>query len=267
MIGLVMLMILTLPTRSVVANAKGSTKKNITIKAGQKKKINLKISKIKKIKVKSSKKSVASVKTIGKKKIQITGKKAGKATITVKVTTKNKKVKTIKYKVTVKKKASTPKSTEQEDTEAATTEEITPPMEVKSTYSYELKIMNTKTLYNDTKVVIYIKTNNPNLSSITADCGTKKAIKHKDESGIFYTYEDEFQEVVEPNNYADVTYMDKAYGVSGGYLRTYRWDTAGVKNLTLYETIGTTKVKVAKLAITLQDKTQAENVWVKAVMD
>lgn len=269
MVSLAMLMILVSPTQSTEASAKGTTKKSVTIQAGKKKKIKLKISKIKKIKVKSSKKSVATVKAIGKKKIQITGKKAGKATITVKVTTKNKKVKTIKYKVTVKKKkkATTQETTESEETTTEQTETTETPAVVQSIYNYELKVMNTKTLYNDTKVVVYIKTNNPNPSSITADCGTKKAVKHEDESGTFYTYEDEFKEIVEPNNYADVTYTDNAYAVNGGYLRTYQWDTAGVKNFTIYEKIGTIQVEVAKLPITLQDKTQAENAWVKAVMD
>lgn len=269
MVSLAMLMVLISPTQSTEATAKGTTKKLVTIQAGKKKKIKLKISNIKKIKVKSSKKSVATVKAIGKKKIQITGKKAGKATITVKVTTKNKKVKIIKYKVTVKKKkkAITQETTESEETTTEQTETTETPVVVQSIYNYELKVMNTKTLYNDTKVVVYIKTNNPNPSSITADCGTKKAIYHEDESGTFCTYEDEFKEIIESNNYADVTYTDNACAVNGGYLRAYQWDTAGVKNFTIYEKIGVTQVEVAKIPITLQDKVQAENTWVKAVMD
>lgn len=44
-------------------------------------------------------------------------------------------------------------------------------IQAKPNYNYELKIMNTKNLYNDSNIVIYVKTDNPNTSTIKADCG------------------------------------------------------------------------------------------------
>lgn len=91
-LSLAAIFILTAFIPSQEVYAKGVTKKTVIICAGQKKKIQLKQKNVKQIKVKSSKKSVATVKAVGKRTIQITGKKAGKAFITVKVTTKKKKV-------------------------------------------------------------------------------------------------------------------------------------------------------------------------------
>lgn len=65
------------------------------------------LNKTRKVVVKSSKKSVAQVKYSkkkGDKRVTITGKKVGKATITVKCYYKKKKTKTYKYKVTVVRK-------------------------------------------------------------------------------------------------------------------------------------------------------------------
>lgn len=68
------------------------------------------LEKAKKVSVKSSKKSVVTAKykkTKKVKRIVLTAKKKGTATVTVKCTMKNKKVKTYKYKVTVVKKKKT----------------------------------------------------------------------------------------------------------------------------------------------------------------
>lgn len=144
-LSLAAMFILTAFIPNQEVNAKGVTKKTVTIRAGQKKKIQLKQKNVKKIKVKSSKKSVATVKAAGKKAIQITGKKAGKAVITVKITTKRKKVKTIQYKVTVKKKkTSDKKKTDEDNTPKKPSTPPEQPVDVKAKYSYELKIMNSR---------------------------------------------------------------------------------------------------------------------------
>lgn len=250
-------------------NAKGVTKKTVTIRAGQKKKIQLKQKNVKKIKIKSSKKSVATVKAAGKKAIQITGKKAGKAVITVKITTKKKKVKTIQYKVTVKKKKTSDKKKKDEDNTPK--QPNTPPEQpenVKAKYSYELKIMNSKdkNLYNNSKVVIYVKTNNPDPYSFKADCGTSRLVKKEDENGVFYTTEDEFHEIIAPKEYADVHYTNDYNAVNGGYIFIYEWDTPGTKNFTIQEKVGEKWVTAAKMDIELKDNEKAEQEWVQAVL-
>ena len=80
-------------------------KVTVTVKKSTKIKIkNIKAKKIKKLTVKSSKKKIATVKKKGKTTFIITGKKAGKATVTAKVILKGKKKATnLKVKVTVKK--------------------------------------------------------------------------------------------------------------------------------------------------------------------
>lgn len=268
-LSLAVMFILTAFIPNQEVNAKGVTKKTVTIRAGQKKKIQLKQKNVKKIKVKSSKKSVATVKAAGKKAIQITGKKAGKAVITVKITTKKKKVKTIQYKVTVKKKKTSDKKKKDEDNTPK--QPSTPPeqpVDVKAKYSYELKIMNSKdkNLYNNSKVVIYVKTNNPDPYSFKADCGTSRLVKKEDENGVFYTTEDEFHEIIAPKEYADVHYTNDYNAVNGGYIFIYEWDTPGTKNFTIQEKVGEKWVTAAKMDIELKDNEKAEQEWVQAVL-
>ena len=239
------------------------------MRAGQKKKIKIKVSKIKKIKVKSSKKSIATVKKVGKKSIRITGKKAGKAVITLKITTTKKKVKTFKYKVTVKKKKVEQNNSKNNQTEEQSSETLTDISQIKSQYSYELKIMNSqdKNLYNNSKVVIYVKTNNPNTSTIKADCGTSRLVKMEDESGAFYTEVDEFTEVISPKAYDDVNYTDDNNAVNGGYLFIYKWDTPGKKKFTIQEKVGEEWVVAAKMEIELNDRDKAEDEWLQSVIE
>lgn len=268
-LSLAAMFILTAFIPNQEVNAKGVTKKTVTIRAGQKKKIQLKQKNVKKIKVKSSKKSVATVKAAGKKAIRITGRKAGKAVITVKLTTKKKKVKTIQYKVTVKKKKTSDKKKKDEDN--TTKQPSTPPEQpenVKEKYSYELKIMNSKdkNLYNNSKVVIYVKTNNPDPYSFKADCGTSRLVKKEDENGVFYTTEDEFHEIIAPKEYADVHYTNDYNAVNGGYIFIYEWDTPGTKNFTIQEKVGEKWVTAAKMDIELKDNEKAEQEWVQAVL-
>lgn len=268
-LSLATMFILTAFIPNQEVNAKGMTKKTVTIRAGQKKKIQLKQKNVKKIKVKSSKKSVATVKAAGKKAIQITGKKAGKAVIKVKITTKKKKVKTIQYKVTVKKKKTSDKK--KKDEENTPKQPSTPPEQpenVKAKYNYELKIMNSKdkNLYNDSKVVIYVKTNNPDPYSFKADCGTSRLVKKEDENGVFYTTEDEFHEIIAPKEYSDVHYTNDYNAVNGGYIFIYEWDTPGTKNFTIQEKVGEKWVTAAKMDIELKDNEKAEQEWVQAVL-
>lgn len=81
-----------------------SVSKSVTVNAGKSKTIKAKVKAVKKastkIKAKSSKKSIASVKVSGKK-IKITGKKPGKAVITVQTVAKGKKGKVLKKKIKV----------------------------------------------------------------------------------------------------------------------------------------------------------------------
>lgn len=268
-LGLAAMFILTAFIPNQEIHAKGVTKKTVTIRVGQKKKIQLKQKNVKKIKVKSSKKSVATVKAVGKKAIQITGKKAGKVIITVKITTKKKKVKTIQYKVTVKKKsASDKKNTDGDNTPKQPSTPPEQPADVKVKYNYELKIMNSKdkNLYNNSKVVIYVKTNNPDPYSFKADCGTSRLVQKEDENGIFYTTEDEFHEIIAPKEYADVHYTNDYNAVNGGYIFIYEWDTPGTKNFTIQEKVGEKWVTAARMNIELKDKEKAEQEWVKTVL-
>lgn len=261
--------IFTATIQGTEVSAKSVTKKSVTLRVGQKKQLSIKVAKAKKLKVKSSKKSVAAVKAIGKKAVRITGKKAGKAVITVKVITKKKKVKTIRYKVTVKKKKSTDKK---DSDDKPVPKKPTPapeqPADAKPKYNYELKIMNSqdKNLYNDSKVVIYVKTDNPNPYSFKADCGTSRLVKKEDESGVFYTTEDEFHEIIAPKEYADVHYTNDYNAVNGGYLFIYQWDTAGTKNFTIQEKVGEKWVSAAKMSIELKDKEKAEREWAQSVL-
>ncbi len=261
--------IFTATIQGTEVSAKSVTKKSVTLRVGQKKQLSIKVAKAKKLKVKSSKKSVAAVKAIGKKAVRITGKKAGKAVITVKVITKKKKVKTIRYKVTVKKKKSTDKK---DSDDKPVPKKPTPapeqPADAKPKYNYELKIMNSqdKNLYNDSKVVIYVKTDNPNPYSFKADCGTSRLVKKEDESGVFYTTEDEFHEIINANAYDDVHYTGKNNAVAGGYLKTYIWDTPGTKNFTIQEKVGEKWVSAASMTIQIKDAEQAETQWVQSVL-
>lgn len=259
--------IFTATIQGTEVSAKSVTKKSVTLRVGQKKQLSIKVAKAKKLKVKSSNKSVAAVKAIGKKAVRITGKKAGKAVITVKVTTKKKKVKTIQYKVTVKKRKSTDKK-DSDDKPVPKKPEPEQPADVKPKYNYELKIMNSqdKNLYNDSKVVIYVKTDNPNPYSFKADCGTSRLVKKEDESGVFYTTEDEFHEIINANAYDDVHYTGKNNAVAGGYLKTYIWDTPGTKNFTIQEKVGEKWVSAASMTIQIKDAEQAETQWVQSVL-
>lgn len=264
---LALIFIFTATIQGTEVSAKRVTKKSVNLRVGQKKQLSVKVAKAKKLKVKSSKKSVATVKAIGKKAVRITGKKAGKAVITVKVTTKKKKVKTIQYKVTVKKKKSSDKK-DSDDKPVPKKPEPEQPADAKPKYNYELKIMNSqdKNLYNDSKVVIYVKTNNPDPYSFKADCGTSRLVKKEDESGVFYTTEDEFHEIINVNAYDDVRYTGKNNAVAGGYLNTYIWDTPGTKNFTIQEKVGEKWVSAASMKIQIKDAEQAETQWVQNVL-
>lgn len=142
------------------------------------------------------------------------------------------------------------------------------PVDVKAKYSYELKIMNSKdkNLYNNSKVVIYVKTNNPDPYSFKADCGTSRLVQKEDESGVFYTTEDEFHEIIAPKEYADVHYTNDYNAVNGGYIFIYEWDTPGTKNFTIQEKVGEKWVTAAKMDIELKDNEKAEQEWVQAVL-
>ncbi len=266
-LALTLIFIFTATIQGTEVFAKNVTKKSVTLRVGQKKQLSIKVAKAKKLKVKSSKKSVAAVKAIGKKAVRITGKKVGKAVITVKVTTKKKKVKTIQYKVTVKKKKSADKK-DSDDKPVPKKPELEQPADANPKYNYELKIMNSqdKNLYSDSKVVIYVKTDNPNPYSFKADCGTSRLVKKEDESGVFYTTEDEFHEIINVNAYDDVRYTGKNNAVAGGYLNTYIWDTPGTKNFTIQEKVGEKWVSAASMTIQIKDAEQAETQWVQSVL-
>lgn len=105
-------LVLTLSVAGVAAPDSEAAKKpklsakKVTVSVKKTKKIkikNVKAKQVKKLTVKSSKKSTASVKKNGKTAFTITGKKAGTATITAKLTIKGKKkATTLKVKATVK---------------------------------------------------------------------------------------------------------------------------------------------------------------------
>lgn len=102
--------VMTMATTSVSAAAPKLNRKAKTITAGKKYTIRVKginQKNIKKVKFTSTKKKVATVKKKSRTKAVVTAKKAGKATINVKITykkkIKGKKVKKLKLKVTVKK--------------------------------------------------------------------------------------------------------------------------------------------------------------------
>ena len=109
-------------TKKTLTAGKSTT---LTLKTNKKKAKTIKTIKAKYVKVSTSKKSVATVKKVSKKSkvtgIKVTAKKAGKATITVKVTKGTYKG-TYKCKVTVKKKASATKKPTQKPTEVPATE-------------------------------------------------------------------------------------------------------------------------------------------------
>ena len=113
-------------TKKTLTAGKSTT---LTLKTNKKKAKTIKTIKAKYVKVSTSKKSVATVKKVSKKSkvtgIKVTAKKAGIATITVKVTKGTYKG-TYKCKVTVKKKASATKKPTQKPTEVPTaTPEVT----------------------------------------------------------------------------------------------------------------------------------------------
>lgn len=113
-------------TKKTLTAGKSTT---LTLKTNKKKAKTIKTIKAKYVKVSTSKKSVATVKKVSKKSkvtgIKVTAKKAGKATITVKVTKGTYKG-IYKCKVTVKKKASATKKPTQKPTEVPTaTPEVT----------------------------------------------------------------------------------------------------------------------------------------------
>ena len=113
-------------TKKTLTAGKSTT---LTLKTNKKKAKTIKSIKAKYVKVSTSKKSVATVKKVSKKSkftgIKVTAKKAGKSTITVKVTKGTYKG-TYKCTVTVKKKASATKAPTQKPTEAPTaTPEVT----------------------------------------------------------------------------------------------------------------------------------------------
>ncbi len=113
-------------TKKTLTAGKSTT---LTLKTNKKKAKTIKSISAKYVKVSTSKKSVATVKKVSKKSkftgVKVTAKKAGKSTITVKVTKGTYKG-TYKCTVTVKKKASATKAPTQKPTEAPTaTPEVT----------------------------------------------------------------------------------------------------------------------------------------------
>lgn len=113
-------------TKKTLTAGKSTT---LTLKTNKKKAKTIKSINAKYVKVSTSKKSVATVKKVSKKSkftgVKVTAKKAGKSTITVKVTKGTYKG-TYKCTVTVKKKASATKAPTQKPTEAPTaTPEVT----------------------------------------------------------------------------------------------------------------------------------------------
>ncbi|MBO5485022.1 MAG: hypothetical protein J6K58_06860 [Lachnospiraceae bacterium] len=293
---LTMVSLLLLSVAEKNAAAKTETKA-VTIQEGKIKTVkSLWPGSVKKYRAKCSDKRIASVrmKRIG---IQIKGKKAGKAKITVKVINRKKQVNTYKFKVTVKvnKKnssnaasTSTPKPTTEVTMKPAMpvfptgtpsprptsvvtpTPEPTATLEAKPKYSYEVEVLNDEmTQYGNiswmypTGTVIYIKTENPDLSTIDIWGGTEKYEYH--EEG-YYTVTDGF--TVYSTNYVDINYLDEdREKVAGGYVFMCTWNTPGIKNLTIAEKVGEEWVIGVTKNILLKDYDKEVNAWYENVLN
>ncbi|MCH5252979.1 MAG: hypothetical protein J1F22_08405 [Lachnospiraceae bacterium] len=133
-------------------------------------------------------------------------------------------------------------------------EEPIEPEEKTAKYTYELKTMNTAdtTLYNYVYVLIYVKTENPDLLTIRLDSGEES------ENGNFRYYI--------RRGYEDVHYIGTQNAVNGGYLYVCCWDTSGEKNLTIQEKVGEKWVSAADMKIHLEDYDKAEHEWARSVM-
>lgn len=190
----------------------------------------------------TSNKKVASIKKISKYKYKVTAKKAGKATITAKAGNK-------KYTCTVTVKANT---TDRGNGNNGTASSI-------SNYTYSITVLNRYNLYNSSPVIVYIKTNNPNPDSLSVNFekgGTTTCILER---------------------YEDVKYYDKAYfeengtvfvsipifsKVSGGYLTTVSTESVGSNTLLIREGGRT----VARKSLFLNNWKEAEKSWLKKII-
>lgn len=240
------------------------------------------LKKAKKVTIKNSKKTVAKAaykKNRKDRRIVITAKKKGTATITVKCKLKNNKTKTIFYKVTV---TALKKNNKKEDNKVTpdvvkptpnitvkptpvvsptATPEITAvpiPMEtvnpVEPTpyvakYSYEVvEVLNKFSVYEDVPIVLYIKTDNPNPNDFDGVFGGTYVSVIGDGSSDF--------------SYGDVSFLEQEKTtdtminkVEGGWIVTVVFknpgkkqvlidelDKSGLKNV--WRTVGTYEIEV-----------------------
>lgn len=123
-------------------------------------------------------------------------------------------------------------------------------------YSYSLSILNQHDIYSGGSVILALKTDNPNVDTIYTDYGTSDVTT-----------------IVAPL-YNDVKYYDNSVRTNGwqavqsqtGYIRTISYDTPGTYTIKVTERIGDRQVVVASLAVTVKDRTAAENAWYESVL-
>lgn len=232
--------------------------------------------KIKKITTKSNKKSIATVKKISNKKIRITAKKTGKAKITVKIYKNKKKYQKFVYQVMVKPASNskdddtriTQKKSHRKQTKTtpaptkrprptrdpAPTLEPTAAPAQESKYSYEMEILNAPdNRYNRCKILIYTKTDNPNIESMELEGWDSY------ESCIGY---DDVHCDTSGN-------VGGAVGnkVDGGYLAAITFKDSGRYTVTLTEKINGVNIAVASLDIELADVDAGEKDWSDQVLE
>ena len=118
-------------------------------------------------------------------------------------------------------------------------------------YKYSVKVLNKNTLYNNTDIVLYIKTDNPDKSTITVS-GYSKQITKRQYSDIHYSEKDvsEFLEAV-----------------SGGYLATISCNIAGTNEIIISEKAPDGKTyKTCTYRLDLTEYKAAEDTWCDEVI-
>ncbi len=202
-------------------------KSKLTLTVGQKKTLKVKNAGRKKVKWRSTNKRIATVSAKG----VVKAKAKGRVVITAKV-----KGRTLRCKVTVKKKAAENKQTVKVDqdtvkftgvsgdaVEAASTvisdKTNIQPSTPKANYSYEVYVLGRQPhmIYSDETYPIYVRTDNPNV----------KTFDLKFDGDMSYS----------PNMRCDdVEYIDtETQRVSGGYLLMYTFKSVGTHSLSLVE--------------------------------
>lgn len=131
------------------------------------------------------------------------------------------------------------------------------PLQVKSRYSYSLKILNQYETYSEGRIILALMTDNPNAAAIQLSYDGNDMCYY---AGVLYD---------------DIKYLDDTMSTSEwqaiksqtGYVRTISFEEPGTKTVIINEVVDGVKIEVARLTINVQDREQAKNAWYDSVIE